>query len=367
MITRRAFLAGGAGLTVAFVIPGVPSAATTAFEPNAWLTITRDGIVTVHVAKAEMGQGIGTAFAQIVAEELEADWKDVRLDYPGNDPRYGPMSTGGSRSIHESFDALSRAGAAARLMLIDAAAKLWAVDPADCRAERGVVRHRQTGRAISYGDLVARVPITKTLTGDELKAIALKTPGQYTLIGKSLPRADIPEKVDGRASYAIDVFLPGMAYAKVAYPPTREGGRHTAVDDSDARRVKGHLKTVVIDDLVAVVAETYEAAVAARDALRITWSAGPLAGVSTPAIFAEYERKAREEPGQPWVAVGDVTAALSRAATMHTAAYTTEFVVHAQMEPLTAVARYGNGIFDIYTGTQAQTRATQRLSADLKV
>src|SRR5204863_9791463 len=123
-------------------------------------------------------------------------------------------------------------------------------DAADCIAQRGVVRHRPSGRSISYGDLVARVPITKTLTADELKAIPLKKQGQYTVIGKSVPRLDIPEKVDGRATYGMDVFLPGMAYAKVAYPPTRDGGKHRAVDDTAARQVKGHLRTIVTGDLV---------------------------------------------------------------------------------------------------------------------
>jgi isoquinoline 1-oxidoreductase len=370
-LSRRDFLAASsaAGLLLAFEAPGgtrIANAAT-AFTPNAWLTITPDGVITVHIAKAEMGQGIATALAQIVAEELEADWKDVRVDFPASDPKYGRMFTGGSRSIHDSFDALSRAGAAARIILIGAAARLWAVDPADCLAERGVVRHRQTGRSIAYGELVARVPITKTLTADELKAVVLKKPEQYTLIGKSMPRFDIPEKVDGRAKFAIDVFLPGMAYAKVAYPPTREGGKHTAVDDSAARQVKGHLKTVVIDELVAVVAETYEAAVAARDALKITWDLGRHASVNTAAIFREYERKVRQEPGKRWVDIGDVTAAMGQAVLTHTAAYTTEFVVHAQMEPLAVVVRYDNGVFDIFTGTQGQTRATRSLTESLKV
>jgi isoquinoline 1-oxidoreductase len=369
VITRRAFLtAGAAGLTIAFAIPGTRRAAgASAFDPNAWLTITPNGVVTIHVTRAEMGQGIGTALAQIVAEELEADWKDIRLDYPLNDPKYGPMFAGGSQSVYLSFDVLSRAGAAARIMLIDAAAKLWAVDSADCVAARGAVRHRQTGRSISYGALVAAGPIAKTLTADELKAIVLKKPGQYTLIGKSLPRFDVPEKVDGSAKFAIDTFLPGMAYAKVAYPPTRDGGKHRTVDDSAARRIKGYLKTVVTDELVAVVAETYEAAVEARDALTIAWDAGPHVGVNTSAIAREYERKAGQEPGRRWVDAGDVNAAMAQAAITHTAAYTTELVVHAQMEPLVALARYDNGLYDIFTGTQGQTRLTRGLSEGLKV
>jgi CO/xanthine dehydrogenase Mo-binding subunit len=169
-LSRRAFLKGAtaAGFALYFSVPGGGAqsrvAAAAAFAPNAALTITPDGIITIHVTRAEMGQGIGTALAQIVAEELEADWRDVRVDYPGYDPKYGPMVTVGSLSVNVSFDALSRAGAAARIMLVDAAARQWKVDPADCIAERGVIRHPPTGRSISYGDLVARAAIMKTIS-----------------------------------------------------------------------------------------------------------------------------------------------------------------------------------------------------------
>ena len=371
-LDRREFLTTAAvGLTLAFAIPGAgrvrSASAAAAFEPNAWLTITPDGVVTVHIIRAEMGQGVGTALAQIVGEELETDWKDIRIDYPVNDPKYGFMFTGGSFSVNRSFDALSRAGAAARIMLVDAAARHWQVDAAECVTERSAVRHPPTGRSISYGDLVARVPITKTMSPDELKAIPLKKPHQYRLVGKSIPRLDISEKVDGRAQFGIDVFLPGMAYAKVAYPPTREGGKHTAVDDSAARRVKGHLKTIVNDDIVAVVAETYEAAVAARDALLVTWKPGPNAGVSTAEIFREYERKAQQESGGLWVNTGDVKAGMARAVRMHTATYTTDFVAHAQLEPMNCVARYENGTYDFFTGTQWQTFAARWLADKLRV
>jgi len=357
---RRAFLATASvtGLSLFFSIPNRRgrrvAMAAVAFEPNAWLTITPDGGTTVHIARAEMGQGIGTALAQIVAEELEADWKDIRIDYPLNDPKYGVMNTVGSLSIRLMFDPISRAGAAARVMLIDAAAQHWKVDAADCIAQRGVVRHPPTGKSISYGDLVARVPITKTLTADELKAIPLKKPGQYTVIGQSIPRLDIPEKVDGRATYGIDVFLPGMAYAKVAYPPTRDGGKHRAVDDTAARQVKGHLRTIVTGDLVAVAAETYEAAVEARDALRITWDLGPHANVDSTSILLDYEREARQETGLPFVRAGDPAAAMSHAARTLTATYTTDFAAQAPMEPLNCVVRWVDDRCEIYTGTQSQ-------------
>src|SRR3989442_9309129 len=373
-LSRRDFLkttaVAGAGLTLSFTIPGAgarEASAAAAFEPNATLTITPAGIITVHITKAEMGQGVGTALAQIVAEELEADWKDVRIDYPMNDPKYGLMLTGGSWSVNWTFDSLSRAGAGARMLLTEAAAKQMNVAVADCVAEDGRIRHLPTGRSMPYGEIVAKVPITRTLSEEDLKKIELKKPSQYRIIGKWIPRLDIPEKVTGKAKFGIDTFLPGMVYAKVAYPPTREGGKHTAVDDTAARGVKGHLKTIVVDELVSVVAETYEAAAEARDALKITWDRGPHAHVSTTGIFQEYERKARQGVGKRWVDVGDVNVALAQGAATHAATYTTDFVVHAQMEPLVAVVRYENGVYEIFTGTQSQARILRVLSEKLKV
>jgi isoquinoline 1-oxidoreductase beta subunit len=372
VISRRAFLAevGGAGLTLAFAIPDAtrPAAAAAAFEPNTWLTIAPDGVTTVHVAVAEMGQGAGTAWAQIVAEELEVDWKDVRIDYPIlGDPKYGRMQTSGSQSISEWFDVLSRAGAAARLALVDAAARHWGVDASDCVAERGAVKHPGTARSLSYGELVTRVPITKTLTSDELKAIPLKKADRYRLIGRPIPRLDVPEKVDGRATFGIDVFLPGMAYAKVAYPPTRDGGKHRAVDDTAARQVKGHLQTIVTDDLVAVVAETYEAAVAARDALTVTWDLGPRASVDSTSIAADYERRIGQEAGAPFVGVGDAAEAMGRATRTHAARYRTDFAMPAPMEPMNCVALWVDDRCELFTGTQSHFRALRVLSTGLGI
>jgi len=368
VITRRFFLAG-AGLTLAFALPGArPIGAAMAFEPNTWLTIAPDGVTTVHIAVAEMGQGVGTAWAQMVAEELEVDWKDVRIDYPVlGDPKYGRMQTSGSQSVSGWFDTLSRAGAAARLMLVDAAAKHWSVDAADCVSERGAVRHPASARSLSYGELVTRVPITKTLTPDELKAIPLKRTDRYRLIGRPVPRLDIPEKVDGRAVYGIDVFLPGMAYAKVAYPPTRNGGKHRAVDDTAARAVKGHLQTIVTNDLVAIVAETYEAAVAAREALSITWDLGPRAGVDSTSILADYERRIGQAGGTSFVGVGDAAAAMRGATRTHAARYLTDFAMQAPMEPMNCVARWVDDRCELFTGTQSYARALRLLSARLGI
>src|SRR6266704_2355102 len=330
-LSRRDFLkttaVAGAGLTLSFTIPGGgarEASAAAAFEPNAALTITPDGIITVHITKAEMGQGVGTALAQIVAEELEADWKDVRIDYPMNDPKYGLMLTGGSWSVNWTFDSLSRAGAGARMLLTEAAAKQMNVAVADCVAEDGRIRHLPTGRSMPYGEIVAKV--------------------------------------------GIDTFLPGMVYAKVAYPPPGEGGKHTAVDDTGARKVKGWIQTVVTDDVVAVVADTYDNAVRARDALRVSWDPGPNAGVSTASIFEMYAKKAKEDLTAPsWVEQGDVKAGLAQAAKTHEATFTTDYVAHMQMEPMNCVVRLDGGAYDIYTGSQFQTMAVGALSKKLGV
>ncbi len=371
-LNRRDFLkagAAGAGFVLTFKIAGggmtaTPAAAGGAWEaPNAAYTIDPSGIVTVHITKAEMGQGVGTALAQIVAEELEVDWKDVRIDYPTSEAKYGLMLTGGSWSVNWTFDTLSRAGAAGRMLLVDAAAKQMGVNPADCVAEGGRVRHLPSSRSMSYGEIVSKVGITASLSEEELKKIQLKKPADYKVVGRWIQRLDIPEKTNGRAKFGIDRFLPGMVYAKVAYPPTRSGAKHTAVDDTEAKKVKGYVATVVNDDIVAVVADSYSNAVKARDALKVTWDLGPNANVSTESIKKMYWDAAKNDTAAPsWVDVGDVKEALKKAMRVHEAAYWTDYVSHSPMEPMNCVARFQDGVFDFFSGNQFQTRAMGDLS-----
>jgi isoquinoline 1-oxidoreductase subunit beta len=372
-LNRRDFLksagAVGVGLTVYFTIPTGPrgvAEAAAKYEPNAFITITPDGLVTVHVLKAEMGQGVGTALAQVVAEELETDWKDMRIDYPMADPKYGLMLTGGSWSINWTFDSLSRGAAGARMALIDAAANSWKVPASECAAAKSTVRHLPTGRVLSYGEIVARAPITKTFSEDDLKKITLKKPSEYKVVGQWVQRLDIPEKTNGRAKFGIDTFLPGMAYAKTAYPPTREGAKVTAVDDSASKKVPGYLKTVRLPDMVAVVATSYSAAVKARDALKLTWDPGPNANVSSSSIFADYQKKAQDPgAGIEWHKTGNPSAGAP--ARTHQAAFWTDYVAHMQMEPMNCLASFKDGVYDLYTGSQFQTMAMGALAAVLKV
>src|SRR5438445_5764637 len=300
-VSRRDFLkasAAGAGFVLTFRIAGGATSAAEAagaWEPNTVFTSGPSGIITVHITKAEMGQGVGTALAQIVAEELEADWRDIRIDYPTSDPKYGLMLTGGSWSVNWTFDALSRAGAGARHLLIEAAAKHMNEPASECIAEGNRVRHLPSGKFLTYGDIVSKGLITATLSDEELKKIQLKKPAEYKVIGKWIQRLDVPEKTNGRAKFGIDRFLPGMVYAKVAYPPTRSGSKHQSVDDSEARKVKGYIRTVITDDLVAAVADSYENAVKARDALKITWDMVPYANVSTETIMRDYWSRAKTD------------------------------------------------------------------------
>ncbi len=371
---RRDFLktagAAGVGLTVYFTIPtigrdGIAEAAAK-YEPNAFITITPDGLVTVHVLKAEMGQGVGTALAQVVAEELETEWKAMRIDYPMADPKYGLMLTGGSWSINWTFDSLSRGAAGARMALIDAAASSWKVPASECVAAQSAVRHLPTGRVLSYGEIVAKAPITKTFSEDELKKITLKKPSEYKVIGQWVQRLDIPEKTNGKAKFGIDTFLPGMAYARTAYPPTREGAKLTAVDDSASKKVPGYLKTVRLPDMVAVVATSYSAAEKARDALKLTWDPGPNVNVSSSTIFADYEKKAKDPgAGTEWHKTGNPGAGAP--ARVHQAAFWTDYVAHMQMEPMNCLASFKDGVYDLYTGSQFQTMAMGALAAVLKV
>ena len=296
-LSRRSFVVGVgvAGLVCGMdVIPGAsPAAAAAPYEPSVWYSISPDGIVTVNVGKADMGQHIASTMAQIVAEELGASWSHMRVNLVGNDPRYndpvlGAVITGGSWSTMMNFDAMSRAGAAGRMALVDAGAQMLGVPAGECIAANSRVSHPGSGKAISYADIVTSGKATKTYTADELKAIKLKTADEYTTIGKELPQLDIPLKVNGSAKYGIDTMLPGMVYGRIITPPVRYGAKVTVVDDSAAKKnVPGYIQAVVLDDKTAtttgwvvVVAKTYGEAIAAAELIDVSYDKGPNASSS---------------------------------------------------------------------------------------
>src|SRR3954454_9686114 len=304
-LSRRSFLVGTtatAGLALGYsAVPGLLGAdqalaAPSSFDPSVWYSIGPDGLVTVTCGKADMGQHIASTMAQIVCEELGAKWSDMRVQLASNDPKFndpvlGAQITGGSWSTMMNFDAMSRAGAAGRIALTEAAATAMGLPPYfkdELVVRDSVVSHPKSKKSMTFADIVKSGKATKTFTPDELKAIKLKTPDQYTLIGVSVPQLDIPAKTNGTAKYGIDVMLPGMVYGKVVTPPVRFGATVKSVDDSDAKKVPGFIKAVTLDDKtqtttgwVVAVANTYANAKKAAAALKIAYDGGPNAKLSS--------------------------------------------------------------------------------------
>ena len=363
-LSRRGFLraaAGtGAGLIISLYLPcgGDNAAASDAgtFEPNAFVRIGHDGQVTLTMPYVEMGQGTYTSTPMLIAEELEVDLKQIRLEHaPANEKLYanpllGVQATGNSNAMRGAWQPLREAGAVARTMLVAAAANRWKVDPASCTAKSGEVRHTPTGRTLKYGALVAdaaRLPVPKN--------VALKSPAKFVLIGRPVARLDTPSKVDGSAIFGIDVRPPGVKIATLAQSPAF-GGRLRSVDDTAAKAVKGVHQIVRLDDAVAVVADHMGAARKGLAALKIEWDDGPHAALTTADIAGELE-KATLNQGSVAQNIGDVTQALAAAATKVEAIYQVPFLAHAPMEPMNCTVHMHNGGCEIWVGTQAIARA----------
>ncbi|MEH2549376.1 isoquinoline 1-oxidoreductase beta subunit [Bradyrhizobium sp. AZCC 2262] len=377
-LSRRSFLVGtaAAGLALGYsAVPGLVGsdqafAAPANFDASVWYSIAPDGIVTVTCGKADMGQHIASTMAQIVSEELGSSWKDMRVQLASNDPKFndpvlGAQITGGSWSTMMNFDAMSRAGAAGRIALTEAAAASMGVPASELVVRNSTVSHPKSKKSMSFADIVKSGKITKTFTPDELKALKLKTPDQYTMVGVSVPQLDIPPKTNGSAKYGIDVNLPGMVYGKVVTPPVRFGATAKAVDESAAKKVPGFIKAVTLDDKtgsttgwVVAVANTYANARKAADALKISYDGGPNAKLSSESLLAEAKRlQGLEDSGQFFVKDGDTAAAFGTAAKVLEAEYTTSINIHAPLEPMNATAELKGDIWHIYSGNQFATRS----------
>jgi CO/xanthine dehydrogenase Mo-binding subunit len=376
-LSRRAFLIGTAATGVVLGYAGGSGildidravAAPANFDPSIWYSIAPSGIITVTVGKADMGQHVASTMAQMVAEELGANWRDMRIKLVGNDPKYndpvlGALITGGSWSTMMNFDAMSRAGAAGRIALVEAAATTMGVPASELTVNNSVISHNNSKKSKTFAEIVKSGKVTKTLTPDELKAIKLKTPDQYTMIGVSVPQLDIPPKTNGSAKYGIDTHLPGMVYGKLVLPPVRYGATVTSVDDSAAKKVPGFIKAVTLDDTtktttgwVVAVADTYQNARKAADALKVTWDHGPNAKLSSESLLEEAKRlQSRDDSGLFFVKNGDTGPALEKAAKVLEAEYTTNINIHCPMEPMNATAHKEGDIWHVYTGNQFATR-----------
>ena len=388
-LTRRDFLVrstviAGSGF-FSIGMPGLLSpknaeaaVGTPAFTPAIWFTITPDGKTTMHIVKAEMGQHIGTGLAQVIAEELEVKWEDVRLDAPlesvENFGVYGLAYTVNSGSVTTEFDRIARAGAAGRIALLEAGAGILRAKAADCYAELGRVIDRSSRKSIGYGEILQKVKIDRKFSyPDDLNSISLKDPSQYKIIGQSMAALDIPPKTNGQAKYGIDVFLPNMAYGALVLPPSRYKAKVLSIDDSAAKKIPGFIKAVKIDDSmgkctgwVVAVADKFPTAMRAAKALKVKWDAGPYAKLDSAELLKQYKALAKDEKQSAnWVLEGDVDQSFKSADKVLEAEYTTDMVCHATMEPLNATVQYTNGEWHVHVGTQSTSFARMTLTGYL--
>jgi len=383
-VSRRDFLrgAGGAagGLIVGFTVPAAtrwgamaaraaapaapaaPAAgpqlppAAQAAEVNAFVKIDPTGVVTLVMHKSEMGQGVYTGLVQLLAEELECDLRRVRIETAPvaavyNNPVFPLQFTGGSMSISTSWNPLRLAGAAARTLLIEAAAQRWRVAPESCRAEQGCV-YGPNGRKTDFGRLAIAAG---KLPPPDPKALRLKPSSEFKVIGRSIQRVEIAGKIDGSGKFGLDMHLPGMLRAVLARPPAL-GSTLKSLDDTAARAVRGVVTVITLSAGVAVVAQNTHAARKGRDALIIDWQPGPGAALDTERLRLDYQTLAATEA--PVIARndGDVGPLLrDRAHRQLDALYEVPFLAHAPMEPLNCVADWRPDRCDVWTGTQMQS------------
>ena len=360
--SRREFLrttaVGGAALAVLRIpLRALPADSSARFAPNQWVRIDAAGRVTAVVARSEMGQGVRTSLAMILAEELGADWKSVAVEQASPSAEYTDMSTGGSDSVASGWTPLRTAGAAAREMLVAAAAKAWGVPASDCRTEQGAVVHGPSGKRAAFGALVAAASALPVPKEPRLKPRA-----EFTLVGTRVPRVDGPDIVTGRAVYGLDARIPGMLFAAVARCPVA-GGRLARFDPAPAAALPGVVRVVAIEDGVAVLARNTHAALRGKDALHIEWSEGANANLTTAELFRRLDA-ASSAPGRVSRRVGDAAAALAASATRLTATYRDAFQAHAAIEPGNAIARVGSDRCEIWAPTQNPQRV-QREAAKL--
>ena len=346
-LSRREFVAAGvaagAGLVVGFYLPHAGSIGTEVFSPNAYLRITPDDKVTIVCARSEMGQGVRTALPMILAEELEADWKQIEIEQAGASTLYGDQGTGGSASVKTTWDPMRKAGAAAREMLISAAALTWGVPRSSCAAENGAVVHGASKRRLSYGELVEKAATLPIPTD-----VPLKQNKDYKIVGHRLPRVDTPSKVRGDAVFGLDFRMPGMKYAVLSRSPTI-GGKALSFDDKDSRKIAGVSYVGKISDAaVAVVADSVWGAMEGRRVLNVSWDEGPNKDLNTAAVM-EALQQAASKKGASLYSTGDVSKMTGRRIS---AEYHLPFMAHAPMEPGNCTANFQGTSCELWAPTQ---------------
>lgn len=363
---RRAIARAVSGNVPAASLPAHPRVvdppSDALFAPNPWIRLDAEGRVTLVIDRSEMGQGVVTGLTMLIAEELEVDPEQVQIAFAPAakeyaNPRLGSQMTGGSTSVRASWEPLRAAGAEARDALIRAAAQAWGAAPDECFASQGRVVHRASGRSLSYGELAAAARRLRPTR----RQPALKAASQYRLIGRSIPRLELPDLVAGRAVFGGDVAVPGMRVALIARPPVF-GGRVASFDSSGARTVPGVRDAIEIEQGVAVLADDFWSAYRGRERLSIAWSDGEGAALSSTLIRARFRERA-EARGRVARRQGNVTRALKKAARTVEAWYETPYLAHATMEPMNCTARVTPERCDVWAPTQAQTGARETAMA----
>jgi len=346
-LSRREFVAAGVaagtGLVIGFYLPHQGASKQESFSPNAYLRITPDNRVTIVVARSEMGQGVRTSLPMILAEELEADWKQIEIEQAEASTLFGDQTTGGSASIRTTWDPMRKAGATAREMLISAAALAWGVPRSSCVAESGRIKHGASGRSLSYGELASRAAILP-IPAD----VPLKQSKDYRIVGQRVARLDSPAKVKGDAIFGIDVRLPGMKLAVLSRCPTI-GGRVSSFDDKESKKIAGVSYVGKIgDSSVAVVADSVWGAMEGRRVLNVAWDDGPNKDLNTAAVTAALKQAASRKAASIY-STGDTTKVSGRKIS---AEYSLPFMAHAPMEPGNCTANYQGAKCELWAPTQ---------------
>ena len=348
-LSRREFLAGsaaaGTGLVIGFYLHRRPSAGTgkDTFAPNAYLKIAPDGKITIVVARSEMGQGVRTSLPMILAEELEADWKQITIEQAGASTLFGDQTTGGSASVRTTWDPMRKAGAVAREMLISAAAFEWGVPRSSCKAENSTVIHGASNRRLTYGQLASKASAQPIPTDPPLKQA-----NDYQIVGKPLPRLDTPSKVDGTAEFGIDFRLPGMKHAVLARCPVI-GGKLAGFDDKESRKIPGvRYIGKISDSAVAVVADSVWSALEGRRMLDVQWDEGPNKDLNSAAIFESLKKSVSGKAATLYS-----TGTVSKVSGRHIEAeYQLPLMAHAAMEPGNCTADFRRSSCELWAPTQ---------------
>jgi len=371
-----------AGTVVNLLDPGSPLMIPENFEPCVWFTMQSSGETNIHIFRQELGQHVGTAFAQIVAEELGLDWSKVNIDYPEMDAikvtKTGHQVTGGSMSVLQNFTPLSKSAAVARGFLIEAGAGLLGSEPSDCIAESGYVLDPIFEQRISYGEILAQTTIEFEIQPEELEEVVLKTRKEYKLIGQSIPALDIDEKVNGKARYSIDAYVPNMVYGKVSLAPTRLGSKIRSIDDTAAREeISSYIRTLALSasgfpgtgstEVALVIAENFPAAMRAEQIVDINWEVPAEQRVDSAELLASAKALPTSSDGNIVLKVGDVEEAFAKASESFSAEYQTSMIEHAALEPRSALVQNIDGVFHIYAGHHAGSYLIETIAGELGV